>query len=89
MVKCSVFFAVRTELLNIIYASFGFKGLKSCARLEFSANKVEEMHNIEVVTVSASACLNSGISQRNSIEFSIRTYTKISRNLILVPVFII
>jgi hypothetical protein len=27
MVKCSVFFAVRTELLNIIYTSFGFKGL--------------------------------------------------------------
>jgi hypothetical protein len=26
MAKCCVFFAVRTELLNIIYASFGFKG---------------------------------------------------------------
>jgi hypothetical protein len=28
MVKCCVFFAVRTEFLNIIYKSFGFKGLK-------------------------------------------------------------
>jgi hypothetical protein len=27
MVKCSVFFVVRTEFLNIIYMSFGFKGL--------------------------------------------------------------
>jgi hypothetical protein len=27
MVKCGVFFAVRTELLNIIQASFVFKGL--------------------------------------------------------------
>jgi hypothetical protein len=27
MVKCSVFFAVRTEFLNIIWTSFGFKGL--------------------------------------------------------------
>jgi hypothetical protein len=27
MVKCCVFFAVRTEFLNIIYTSFGFKGL--------------------------------------------------------------
>jgi hypothetical protein len=27
MVKCCVFFAVRTELLNIIQMSFGFKGL--------------------------------------------------------------
>jgi hypothetical protein len=29
MVKCGVFFAVRTEFLNIIYMSFGFKGLNS------------------------------------------------------------
>jgi hypothetical protein len=27
MVKSAVFFAVRTEFLNIIYRSFGFKGL--------------------------------------------------------------
>jgi hypothetical protein len=27
MVKCGVFFAVRTVFLNIIYTSFGFKGL--------------------------------------------------------------
>jgi hypothetical protein len=27
MVKCCVFFAVRTEFLNIIWTSFGFKGL--------------------------------------------------------------
>jgi hypothetical protein len=27
MVKSCVFFAVRTEFLNIIYTSFGFKGL--------------------------------------------------------------
>jgi hypothetical protein len=31
MVKSCVFFAVRTELLNIIWRSFGFKGLKGCA----------------------------------------------------------
>jgi hypothetical protein len=28
MVKSSVFFAVRTEFLNIILTSFGFKGVK-------------------------------------------------------------
>jgi hypothetical protein len=28
MVKCGVFFAVRTEFINIIYTRFGFKGLK-------------------------------------------------------------
>jgi hypothetical protein len=28
MVKCGVFFAVRTEFLNIICTLFGFKGLK-------------------------------------------------------------
>jgi hypothetical protein len=28
MVKCGVFFEVRTELLNIIWTSFGFKWLK-------------------------------------------------------------
>jgi hypothetical protein len=28
MVKCGVFFAVRTEFLNIIQTSFGFKGLR-------------------------------------------------------------
>jgi hypothetical protein len=33
MVKCCVFFAVRTEFLNIIYTSFGFKGVKSIAVL--------------------------------------------------------
>jgi hypothetical protein len=27
MVKCGIFFAVRTEFLNIIYTRFGFKGL--------------------------------------------------------------
>jgi hypothetical protein len=27
MVKCGVLFEVRTEFLNIIYTSFGFKGL--------------------------------------------------------------
>jgi hypothetical protein len=27
MVKCAVFFAVRTEFSNIIYTRFGFKGL--------------------------------------------------------------
>jgi hypothetical protein len=29
MVKCCVFFAVRTELLYVIWASFGFEGLIS------------------------------------------------------------
>jgi hypothetical protein len=29
MVKCGVYFAVRTEFLNIIWTSFGFKGLRT------------------------------------------------------------
>jgi hypothetical protein len=28
IVKCGVLFEVRTEFLNVIYTSFGFKGLK-------------------------------------------------------------
>jgi hypothetical protein len=32
MVKCGVFFAVRTEFLNIIQMSFGFKWLIRCGR---------------------------------------------------------
>jgi hypothetical protein len=47
MVKCGVFFAVRTEFLNIIQTSFGFKGLKWIlkkydlkARTEFNLLKI-------------------------------------------------
>jgi hypothetical protein len=36
MVKCGVFFVVRTEFLNIIYTSFGFKGLMSTKILNCS-----------------------------------------------------
>jgi hypothetical protein len=35
MVKCCVLFEVRTEFLNIIYTSFGFKGLNSINQLIF------------------------------------------------------
>jgi hypothetical protein len=35
MVKCCVLFEVRTEFLNIIYTSFGFKGLNSVNQLIF------------------------------------------------------
>jgi hypothetical protein len=34
MVKCGVFFAVRTELLNIFYTRFGFKGLRAVTYFE-------------------------------------------------------
>jgi hypothetical protein len=34
MVKCSVFFEVRTKLLNIIQANFGYKGLISPLNLQ-------------------------------------------------------
>jgi hypothetical protein len=33
MVKCCVFFAVRTEFLNIIETSFGFKWLTNIPKL--------------------------------------------------------
>jgi hypothetical protein len=35
MVKCGVLFEVRTEFLNIIYTSFGFKGLNNINQLIF------------------------------------------------------
>jgi hypothetical protein len=35
MVKCGVLFEVRTEFLNNIYTSFGFKGLNSVNQLIF------------------------------------------------------
>jgi hypothetical protein len=34
MVKCGVLFEVRTEFLNSIWTSFGFKGLSACGRDE-------------------------------------------------------
>jgi hypothetical protein len=40
MVKCGVLFEVRTEFLNIIYASFGFKGLN---RGLISLNSVNQL----------------------------------------------
>jgi hypothetical protein len=40
MVKCGVLFEVRTELLNIIYTSFCFKGLK---RGFISLNSVNQL----------------------------------------------
>jgi len=30
MVKCGVLFEVRSEFLNIIYKSFGFRGCQQC-----------------------------------------------------------
>jgi hypothetical protein len=38
MVNCGVFFAVRTEFLNIIQTSFGFKGLKNI-NIEMMTNR--------------------------------------------------
>jgi hypothetical protein len=35
MVKCGVLFEVRTGFLNVIYTSFGFKGLNSVNQLIF------------------------------------------------------
>jgi hypothetical protein len=35
MVKCNVFFAVRTEFLNTIQTNFGFKGLSDECVLNF------------------------------------------------------
>jgi hypothetical protein len=40
IVKCGVLFEVRTEFLNIIYTSFGFKGLN---RAFISLNSVNQL----------------------------------------------
>jgi hypothetical protein len=45
MVKSCVFFAVRTELLNIILMSFGFKGLKSHAWYRLLTGTMEYFNN--------------------------------------------
>jgi hypothetical protein len=39
MVKRCVFFTVRTEFLNTIYASFGIKGLKNKCKIGLRAMK--------------------------------------------------
>jgi hypothetical protein len=39
MVKCGVFFAVRTEFLNMIYTSFGFSGLSLQTYLNYEILK--------------------------------------------------
>jgi hypothetical protein len=40
MVKCGVFFAVRTEFLNIILTSFGFKGLIHMGTKDFCGKQI-------------------------------------------------
>jgi hypothetical protein len=53
MVKRGVFFAVRTEFLNIIYASFGFKGLKRRTKTECKMTEEENWRKVaEVLTLS-------------------------------------
>jgi hypothetical protein len=48
MVKCGAFFAVRTELLNIIQMSFGFRGLNThtpvTSAYEGTVSRQREMH---------------------------------------------
>jgi hypothetical protein len=44
MVKCGVFFAVRTEFLNIILMSFGFKGLNVRLSVPVSAALKQEFN---------------------------------------------
>jgi hypothetical protein len=45
MVKCGVFFAVRTEFLNIIQTSFGFKG---SAFVEGNCENLKSHHRLTV-----------------------------------------
>jgi hypothetical protein len=51
MVKCCVFFAVRTEFLNIIQTSFGFKGLKYLLMVESQSNSIGLINTHIAVTI--------------------------------------
>jgi hypothetical protein len=49
MVKCCIFFAVRTEFLNIIWTSFGFKGLRNIDGLDMQLGVNGDMKSIQNV----------------------------------------
>jgi hypothetical protein len=46
MVNCCVFFQIQTEYLNIIYTSFGFKGLVNTETFHFSSHYIEKEINL-------------------------------------------
>jgi hypothetical protein len=54
MVKCGVLFEVRTEFLNIIYTSFGFRGLIWSASL----STVEQQCNLILGQLNTFLCNN-------------------------------
>jgi hypothetical protein len=41
MMNCGVFYAVRTEFLNVVQTKFGFIGLKLCSVNYFFTNIIE------------------------------------------------
>jgi hypothetical protein len=51
MVKCCVFFAVRTEFLNIIQTNFGLKGLVTSHQMSSVSNSVHVRVNSAVNAV--------------------------------------
>jgi hypothetical protein len=70
MVKCGVFFAVRTEFLNIIYTRFGFKELKQIRLVTLAYMIIfSENYKFEVLLtenfVTLFSCTFKGIHFKN------------------------
>jgi hypothetical protein len=59
MVKSCVFFAVRTELLNIIHTTFGFKWLKSLSEsVDIKCKDLVEHRGLSLKAVAACIMYN-------------------------------
>jgi hypothetical protein len=62
MVKCDVIFEVRTEFLNNIYTSFGFKGLKNptvwkrCVQAKFTVMSRQFPASLLDLSAANSSC---------------------------------
>jgi hypothetical protein len=73
MVKCGVFFAVRTEFLNSIYTRVGFKGLKMSMLLQtaLAAETSGSGTDLEVMMCSKNRVVSDwprGYAQTNCIQ---------------------
>jgi hypothetical protein len=87
MAKCGVFYAVRTEFLNIIQMSFGFKGKKeliddlkySIPTLELT-NKITEMaslNNFPLEVTNEIITLTEHITKQNYFEMNSKFYIQL------------
>jgi hypothetical protein len=70
MVKCGVLFEVRTGFLNIIWTSFGFKGLNSVNQLILVMVKCGVLFEVRTESLNI---IKSAASKRGIILMSLKS----------------